>query len=326
MITMSSSIDLTNDLADAVSDTESGYASATGSEDSLPDMLFTKPHLKYLNQQLRNLEPQGEPPRTAQQALANRITSEILKWAVLSLPNLYQTTAFGLTGLVTIDMLSKIAPDQEVPLIFLDTLHHFPETLQLVDRVREHYPRVRLHVYKPQGVSNAAEFATRYGSELWTRDEERYDALAKVEPASRAYTDLQVRAVLTGRRRSQGGARGSLDVLEADDEAGVVKVNPLANWTFAQVKAYVDEHGVPYNALLDRGYKSVGDWHSTQPVAEGEDERAGRWKGREKTECGIHNKKSRYAMFLLEQEQKRKQQEEELQRGGAVMPVEVAAV
>jgi phosphoadenosine phosphosulfate reductase len=240
------------------------------------------------------------------------------------LPNLYQTTAFGLTGLVTLDMLSKLAPDQDVPLIFLDTLHHFPETLQLVDRVRERYPRVRLHVYRPQGASTAAEFATRHGPELWARDEDRYDALAKVEPAARAYADLQARAVLTGRRRSQGGARGSLDVLEADEDGGVVKVNPLANWTFAQVKAYVDEHGVPYNALLDRGYKSVGDWHSTQPVAEGEDERAGRWKGREKTECGIHNKKSRYAMFLLEQEQKRKQKEE-LQHGGAVMPLEIAS-
>jgi phosphoadenosine phosphosulfate reductase len=219
-------------------------------------------------------------------------------------------------------MLSKLAPDHSVPLIFLDTLHHFPETLQLVDRVRERYPRVRLHVYKPQGVSTAAEFAARHGPELWTTDEERYDALAKVEPAARAYAELSARAVLTGRRRSQGGARGSLAVLEADAESGVVKVNPLANWTFAQVKAYVDAHAVPYNALLDRGYKSVGDWHSTQPVAEGEDERAGRWKGTAKTECGIHNKKSRYAMFLLEQEQKRKQQEE---FGGAVMPVEIAS-
>ena len=93
------------------------------------------------------------------------------------------------------------------------------------------------------------------------------------------------------------------------DEAGLIKVNPLASWSFKQVQSYVTEHNVPYNDLLDRGYKSVGDWHSTEPVKEGEDERAGRWKGQQKTECGIHNKRSKYAIFLQEQEQKRQQEE-----------------
>jgi phosphoadenosine phosphosulfate reductase len=70
------------------------------------------------------------------------------------------------------------------------------------------------------------------------------------------------------------------------------------------VNEYIKENNVPYNALLDRGYKSVGDWHSTSPVKEGEDERAGRWKGKSKTECGIHNNKSRYAQFVAEMEAK----------------------
>lgn len=118
--------------------------------------------------------------------------------------------------------------------------------------------------------------------------------------SARAYATLGVKAVLTGRRRTQGGARGNLDIVEVDDH-GVVKVNPLANWTFKQVQSYIKEHDVPYNDLLDRGYKSVGDWHSTQPVREGEDERAGRWKGRDKTECGIHNPRSKYALFLQQQ-------------------------
>jgi phosphoadenosine phosphosulfate reductase len=221
---------------------------------------------------------------------------------MLSLPNLYQTTAFGLTGLVTIDMLSKLPTASSVELIFLDTLHHFPETLALVDRVRTRYPTTKLHIIQPLDATNADTFAARYGAQLWATDDERYDYVAKVEPAQRAYATLGVRAVLTGRRRSQGGARGDLDVVEVDDDTGLVKVNPLANWSFEQVRAYVRENHVPYNELLDRGYKSVGDWHSTQPVAEGEDERAGRWKGTAKTECGIHNKASRYAQFLLEQE------------------------
>ena len=75
------------------------------------------------------------------------------------------------------------------------------------------------------------------------------------------------------------------------------KINPLINWTFEQVKQYIDANNVPYNELLDLGYRSIGDYHSTQPVKEGEDERAGRWKGKAKTECGIHEA-SRFAQFL----------------------------
>ncbi|KAF2460646.1 phosphoadenosine phosphosulfate reductase [Lineolata rhizophorae] len=269
-------------------DVESGYASASSSESDLSDVYFTKQHLKHINQQLQELEPE-----------------DILRWCMVTLPSLFQTTAFGLTGLVTLDMLSKIDGPTKSPvdLIFLDTLHHFPETLSLVDRVRRRYPNVNLHVYKPAGTETAEEFAAKHGERLWERNEELYDWVAKVEPAERAYAELQVKAMLTGRRRSQGGKRGDLDVVEVT-ESGLIKVNPLASWSFQQVQQYVRDNDVPYNELLDRGYKSVGDWHSTQPTQEGEDERAGRWKGREKTECGIHNSGSRYAQFLRERELK----------------------
>lgn len=206
-------------------------------------------------------------------------------------------------------MLSKlkIPRPQVVDLIFLDTLHHFSETLSLVDRVRTQYPLVNIHVYKPDGVETAQEFAQQHGEKLWETNEQLYDWDVKVEPAQRAYRELQVNAVLTGRRRSQGGKRGDLDVIEVD-EAGLIKINPLANWTFKQVQDYVKANNVPYNELLDRGYKSIGDWHSTQPIKEGEDERAGRWKGQQKTECGIHNPRSKYAMFLREQEIKKQEE------------------
>lgn len=227
----------------------------------------------------------------------------------MSLPALFQETAFGLSGLVTVDMLSKLASPikPEVDLIFLDTLYHFDETLKLVQRVRDQYPNVRLHTYKPQDVETTAEFETRYGRNLWESNEELYDYAVKVEPSKRAFAELNVKAVLTGRRRGQGGARKCLDIVEIDDQ-GLIKVNPLARWNFQQVKDYINEHNVPYNELLDLGYKSVGDWHSTQPVSNDEDERAGRWKGREKTECGIHNPKSKYAQFLMEQAQKEQEQ------------------
>ncbi|KAJ5668523.1 uncharacterized protein N7477_007093 [Penicillium maclennaniae] len=273
--------------------TESGYVSGgSSSEEYVPEIVFTKPHLQFLNRQLQFLEPQ-----------------EILKWCITSLPHLFQTTAFGLTGLVTLDMLSKlqVPRPQMVDLIFLDTLHHFEETLNLVDRVRKRYPNNTVHVYKPAGAENAKEFESKYGSRLWEADDQLYDWVAKVEPAQRAYRELNVHAVLTGRRRSQGGKRGDLDVIEVD-EAGLIKINPMANWSFDQVKQYVKENNVPYNELLDRGYKSVGDWHSTQPVAADEDERSGRWKGQQKTECGIHNPRSKYAQYLMEMERKRQEE------------------
>lgn len=273
---------------------ESGYASGVSSASDLAIITITKPHLKFLNQQLEKLEP-----------------IDILRWAKLTLPNLFQTTAFGLTGLVTIDMLSKLqAEDPEsapVDLIFLDTLYHFQETLDLVERVQARYPNVRLHVYKPEGIDNAAQFEEKYGKELWNTNADLYDWAAKVEPAQRAYTELRVSAVLTGRRRSQGANRSELGIVEVDD-AGLVKVNPLLNWSFGQVQEYIKNNNVPYNELLDRGYKSVGDWHSTQPIKEGEDERAGRWKGTNKTECGIHNKRSKYAQFLRDMEIKQQQE------------------
>jgi phosphoadenosine phosphosulfate reductase len=206
-------------------------------------------------------------------------------------------------------MLSKlnVPRPQVVDLIFLDTLHHFSETLALVDRVRKRYPHVNIHIFKPAGVETEEEFAQKYGARLWETDDQRYDWTAKVEPAQRAYRQLGVNAVLTGRRRTQGGKRGELDVLEVDD-AGLIKVNPLANWTFEQVRQYIKDNNVPYNELLDRGYKSIGDYHSTQPVSDNEDERSGRWRGQAKTECGIHNPRSKYAQYLMELERKRQEE------------------
>lgn len=272
--------------------TDSGYTSGDSSQASLPEIEFTKPHLAFINRQLQALEPQ-----------------DVLRWCVTTLPNLFQTTAFGLTGLVTADMLSKMnLPRQNtVDMIFLDTLHHFSETLALVDKVRERYSNLNVHIYKPAGCNTVEDFNAKYGEKLWERDDEKYDWEAKVEPGQRAYRDLNVSAVLTGRRRSQGGKRGDLPIIEVD-EAGLIKVNPLANWSFQQVQEYIKTNNIPYNALLDQGYKSIGDWHSTKPVKEGEDERSGRWAGQQKTECGIHNPRSKYMQFLREQELQRQQE------------------
>ncbi|PWZ01919.1 phosophoadenylyl-sulfate reductase [Testicularia cyperi] len=222
---------------------------------------------------------------------------EIVAWAIDNLPSLYQTTAFGLTGCITVDMIARISEDRAakagtpfqhlVPLIFIDTLYHFPQTLELANKAAKHY-NAPMHVFYPPGTNTVGEFEAKWGSSLWERDEDTYDYLVKVEPARRAYEELGVRAVFTGRRRSQGADRASLKAVEVD-ETGLIKVNALMNWSFAQVDAYAKTNAVPYNELLDLGYKSVGDWHSTAlPGADG-GERSGRWKDKGgKTECGLH--------------------------------------
>ncbi|KAL2886041.1 Phosphoadenosine phosphosulfate reductase [Ceratocystis lukuohia] len=266
----------------SVSSPSSTYSTAPT---KAPKISLTKDHLAHLNTQFEGMD-----------------AMDILRFALIMFPGLYQSTAFGLTGLVTMDMLSKIQqsnpqlPRTEV--FFLDTLYHFDETYNLIDAVKTKYPNVKLHIFKPDNTATVADFEAIYGAKLYETMPDLYDWYAKVEPLDRAYATLGVSAVLTGRRRSQGGSRGSIPVVEFDEERGIVKINPLASWDFKRVQNYIKDNGVPYNALLDRGYKSIGDWHSTSPVGEGEDERAGRWKGQNKTECGIHNRKSKYTQLV----------------------------
>ncbi|GME72356.1 unnamed protein product [Ambrosiozyma monospora] len=254
-----------------------------------PTIPLNELQLTHWNKTLQTLTPQ-----------------EVLRWAIFTIPNLFQTTAFGLTGLCILDMLDKLDLPSEllnsegkfpIQLVFIDTLYHFPQTLALIDKIKAKYTKFSLHIYQPQGCSNETEFSAKYGDELWQKDDLKYDYLVKVEPLNRAYQELGIAAVLTGRRRSQGGDRASLPMVEFDSQMKVLKINPLASWGFNDVYKYIKEHDVPYNELLDLGYKSIGDWHSTEPIKEGEDERSGRWKGKAKTECGIHVA-SKYSEFL----------------------------
>lgn len=121
-------------------------------------------NLAEINEHLRPLDP-----------------PQILEWALAHLPQLYQTTAFGLTGVVAIDMLSKIPPGPtgQPPLIFIDTLYHFPETYALVAEVEKRYG-LKVNVFKPNGCENVADFENKWGERLWARDEDTYDFAVKV--------------------------------------------------------------------------------------------------------------------------------------------------
>ena len=214
--------------------------------------------------------------------------SEILAWSVANVPTgLVQTSAFNVDDLVITDILYRqLKPAQPTPVIFLDTLYHFPQTLELVAKAKELY-NLNLQVYKMPDIDSREAFATHYGEALWDTDIQKFHHVTKIEPLQRGLDELQTIAWITGRRRDQAVTRATMPVFELDNQQRL-KINPLATWTRKDAWTYVAEHGVIYNPLHDQGYPSIGDEPITTPIGEGEDERSGRWRGTGKTECGIH--------------------------------------
>jgi phosphoadenosine phosphosulfate reductase len=174
---------------------------------------------------------------------------------------------------VLIDIAARARPDIEV--VFLDTQYHFAETLWYVERVRERYD-LNLRVMAPLVAPD----------DLWERDTDACCAARKVEPLARALEGRT--AWMTGLRRSEAPTRASAPVVAWDLARSMVKVNPIATWTDADVAGYVAAHDLPVHPLSTRGYPSIGCWPCTRPVTDGEDARAGRWSGSGKTECGLH--------------------------------------
>jgi phosphoadenosine phosphosulfate reductase len=211
---------------------------------------------------------------------------EILAWCVEHIPTgLVQTSAFNVDDMVITDMLYRDLK-HSVPVLFLNTLHHFPQTLELVAKAKDLY-NLDLQIYKIPDIDTREAFATKFGEALWDKDITQFHQLTKIEPLQRGLAELNTVAWITGRRRDQANTRGDMPVFELDGKQRL-KVNPIASWTRKESWAYVFEHSVIYNPLHDQGYASIGDEPITTPVAEGEDERAGRWRGTGKTECGIH--------------------------------------
>ncbi|HEY9672826.1 MAG TPA: phosphoadenosine phosphosulfate reductase [Waterburya sp.] len=213
---------------------------------------------------------------------------EVLAWCVENIPTgLVQTSAFNVDDLVITDIFYRdLKPATPVPVMFLDTLHHFPQTLELVAKAKELY-NMNLQIYKIPDIDSREAFAAQYGDALWDKDIQQFHYLTKIEPLQRGLSELNTVAWITGRRRDQATTRADMPIFELDNQ-GRIKVNPIASWTRKETWNYVHEHSVIYNPLHDQGYPSIGDEPITTPVAEGEDERAGRWRGTGKTECGIH--------------------------------------
>jgi phosophoadenylyl-sulfate reductase (thioredoxin) len=207
---------------------------------------------------------------------------DVLRWAMQEFgPDVALATGFGVEGCVLIRMLSEI--DRNARMFYLDTDLLFPETYELIRKLEVRYG-VRFE-QRTSRLSLAAQ-AARYGERLWEREPDVCCQLRKVEPLREMLSGL--RAWITAIRRDQTPARAGARVVELDRKFDVIKINPLAGWSSSDVWRYIREHDVPYNRLYDVGYSSVGCQPCTTLVQIGETDRAGRWRGFAKTECGLH--------------------------------------
>lgn len=189
-------------------------------------------------------------------------------------------SSFGAESVALLHLVSVV--DRTVPVVFIDTEMLFPETLAYQTEVAEALGLTDLRrITAPRPALAARDPA----GDLHRTDPDACCSLRKTEPLEAALDGFD--AWITGRKRFQGGDRASLDFFETD-AGGRIKVNPLAHWEKGDVLDYIVENRLPRHPLVARGYPSIGCAPCTTPVAEGEDERAGRWRGHEKTECGIH--------------------------------------
>lgn len=207
-----------------------------------------------------------------------------LQWMWSNFRRSVMASSFGLSTVALMDMCYRRLSFR-IPVIFLDTLYHFPETLHLVHDVRQKY-NLNLRIYRPIDADTREAFEAQYGPNLWEKDIERFHALTKLRQMRMALQGHD--AWITGLRRDQSATRRTTRLVQWDAKYGLVKINPLADWSFEQVFTYIREHDVPYNPLHDQGYLSIGDEPLTEPAKDWRNHRAGRWPGLRKTECGLH--------------------------------------
>ncbi|HEU5300694.1 MAG TPA: phosphoadenylyl-sulfate reductase [Acidimicrobiia bacterium] len=205
-------------------------------------------------------------------SLEQEPATETIAWAVERFGD-GLVLAASFQDCVLIDLASQVAPDLDV--VFLDTQYHFAETLWYVAQVRARYG-LHLRIIEPDVPRD----------DRWLADPDACCRVRKIEPLARA---LEGKAAwMSGLRRSDGPTRASTPVVAHDATRGLVKVNPIAAWSDADVAAYAAERDLPVHPLADKGYASIGCWPCTRPVSADDDPRAGRWSDHAKLECGLH--------------------------------------
>jgi phosphoadenosine phosphosulfate reductase len=244
----------------------------------------TEPEASYLRP-----PPRSEgfaSPAVDYERLDHAHPAAILGWAAETVSNLAIATSFQSSGLVLLHLLRDIRP--ELPVLFLDTGFHFPETLAFAAETTE---RWHLNLITLRGEHGSPERqAEIYGSKLFERDPDRCCAINKVQPLQNALENYD--GWISGIRRDQSPLRAATPTVEAQmlpSGKEILKIHPLANWSKEDVASYVEANGIPTHPLLEQGFASIGCAPCTRAVRSGEAERDGRWNGLDKTECGIHS-------------------------------------
>lgn len=215
-------------------------------------------------------------------AFETQAPQDILRWTVETYgTGLASVTSFQPTGIVILHMLREIAP--ETPVLTLDTGLLFPETYALIDDLEARFDLRLTRLHAELTVERQAE---QYGAALWEREPNLCCAIRKTAPLDAVLG--QYPAWITGLRRDQSEGRGTTPIISWDRKHGNIKLAPLATWTESMVWTYIHAYELPYNALHDQHYPSIGCYPCTRAVAADGDIRAGRWVGHNKTECGIH--------------------------------------
>lgn len=235
-------------------------------------------------------EPREPAPALLEQlaaasaALETAEPPEIIRWAAERFGDrLTMATAFGPEGCAIIHWLAAVAPKTHV--FNLETGYQFAETLDLRDRLAKRYG-IEVALERPE--TTVEEYERLHGGPLYRTDSNRCCHDRKIMVIQRVLTNFD--AWMSGIRRDQSTDRAVVPIVGWDAKFGVVKISPLANWTKAKVWDLIVKENIPYNPLHDQGYVSIGCWPCTRAITVGEDERAGRWSGTAKTECGLHSK------------------------------------
>ncbi len=211
----------------------------------------------------------------------HRSTHEFLRAAITDTwrGRIALVSSFGTEAAVLLHLVAAI--DRATPVLFVDTLKLFPETLRYRDLLTARLGLSDVRTIQPDAARLAQDDPE---GDLWRTDPDRCCALRKVEPLERALAGVD--AWINGRKRFQGGARTALAAVERAD--GRTKLNPLAEWSVEDIDGYFAVHNLPRHLLEADGYSSIGCMTCSAPTLPGEDRRAGRWRGQDKTECGIH--------------------------------------
>jgi phosphoadenosine phosphosulfate reductase len=215
--------------------------------------------------------------------LEGATAEERVQWALDRYgERLILTTSFGVQSAVMLHLVTRLAP--RIPVVFIDTGYLFPETYRFAEQLGERLD-LNLKVYQPQMTAARQEalFGKRWEQDVDQLD--RYNLITKIEPMDRAVRELGAEAWLAGLRRSQASTRENRPVVQAQNQ--VTKIHPIIDWDNQAVHRYLTEHELPYHPLWEQGYVSVGDWHSSKPLAAGMTEEETRFGG-QKRECGLH--------------------------------------